>query len=188
MADLENIWRTVSNWGRWSAQNDPVGDRGTLELLRPEHLAAAAATVTDGLRISLAHDLKLHPDVEQPQPALHHMLASGDASTATGVPGYEATRDFIGTDVHGLGTTHIDALCHMFVRGQMYNGHGPESVPSSGAQQGSVMAMASGIAGRGVLLDVPAALGVEYLEPDHAVTVAELELAEERTGVRGRRG
>ena len=61
--------------------------------------------------------------------------------------------------MHGLGTTHLDALCHMFVRGQMYNGGQPGEVPSSGATRNTVMTLADGIVGRGVLLDVPGALG-----------------------------
>ena len=56
-----------------------------------------------GVTISLAHDLAMSPNAEQPSPSLHHMLASGDALEASGIPGYEATRDFVGTDVHGFG-------------------------------------------------------------------------------------
>ncbi len=111
------------------------------------------------------------------------MLASGDALETSGIPGYEATRDFVGTDVHGLGTTHLDALCHMFVRGQMYNGGRPADVPSSGATRNSVMTLADGIVGRGVLLDVPGALGRPYLEADHAITPDQLEAAERAQGV-----
>jgi kynurenine formamidase len=111
------------------------------------------------------------------------MLASGDALETSGIPGYEATRDFVGTDVHGLGTTHLDALCHMFVRGQMYNGGRPEEVPSSGATRNTVMTLADGIVGRGVLLDVPGALERPYLDHDHAITPDELERAERAQGV-----
>ena len=111
------------------------------------------------------------------------MLASGDALETSGIPGYEATRDFVGTDVHGLGTTHLDALCHMFVRGQMYNGGRPDEVPSSGATRNTVMTLADGIVGRGVLLDVPGALGRPHLDSDHAITPDELEAAERAQGV-----
>ena len=111
------------------------------------------------------------------------MLASGDALDTSGIPGYEATRDFVGTDVHGLGTTHLDALCHMFVRGQMYNGGRPDQVPSSGATRNTVMTLADGIVGRGVLLDIPGALDRPYLDADHAITPDELEAAERAEGV-----
>ena len=53
------------------------------------------------------------------------MLASGDARDANGIPGYEAARDHLALDVHGLWTTHVDALSHLFVRGEMYGGGRP---------------------------------------------------------------
>ena len=83
------------------------------------------------------------------------MLTAGDARDNTGQPGYEASRDYIGSHVHGLGITHIDALCHMFVAGQMYNGVPAEEVRSDGARANTVMTLADGISGRGVLLDIP---------------------------------
>ena len=70
-----------------------------------------------GEAISLAHDLATEPLPEHPHPVQHHMLASGDARDSNGIPGYEAARDHLALDVHGLWTTHVDALSHMFVRG-----------------------------------------------------------------------
>jgi len=176
---LDALYDELSTWGRWG--DDDQG--GMLAYLTPERRAAAARLVSSGVTISLAHDLALAPNAEQPSPSLHHMLASGDALDTSGIPGYEATRDFVGTDVHGLGTTHLDALCHMFVRGQMYNGGSPEQVPSSGAIRNTVMTLADGIVGHGVLLDVPGVLGVPYLEAGHAITPDELETAERAHGL-----
>jgi kynurenine formamidase len=178
-SELDALYDELRTWGRWGA--DDQG--GALAYLTPERRAAAARTVKSGRTISLAHDLALAPNAEQPFPSQHHMLASGDALETSGIPGYEATRDFVGTDVHGLGTTHLDALCHMFVRGQMYNGGRPEDVPSSGATRNSVMTLADGIVGRGVLLDVAGALERPYLEADHAITPDQLEAAEQAQGV-----
>ena len=118
-----------------------------------------------------------------PFPAHHHMLAAGDARTNTGLPGYEASRDWLGTDVHGLGLSHVDALCHMFVDGLMYNGRSAEQVLSSGSQANTVMAFADGIVGRGVLLDIAALRGQPHLDPAEPVTVADLEAAEARAGL-----
>jgi kynurenine formamidase len=115
------------------------------------------------------------------------MLASGDARDSNGIPGYEASRDYIGTEVHGMGITHLDALCHMFVRGEMYNGRPAGEVKSTGALSNTVMATADGLAGRGVFLDIPRARAVEYLDGNTAITVADLERAEQAQGspVRG---
>ena len=111
------------------------------------------------------------------------MLAAGDARDESGIPGYEATRDYIGTEVHGLGLTHVDALCHMFVRGQMYNGFPASDVKSNGAARNSIMSLADGLIGRGVLLDVPGALGVPFLEGRRQVRAAELAAAEAAASV-----
>lgn len=178
--ELDALYSELSNWGRWGA--DDQG--GALAFITPERRAVAAALVRRGTPISLSHDLALAPSAEQPFPSQHHMLASGDALETSGIPDYQATRDFVGTDVHGLGTTHLDALCHMFVRGQMFNGGRPEQVPSSGATRNTVMTLAEGLVGRGVLLDVPGALRRPYLPPEHAVTPDELGAAERAQNVR----
>jgi kynurenine formamidase len=179
-AELDELYASLKNWGRWGDDDE----RGALNHLTPAHRAAAAALVADGETVSLAHDLPVRPSAENPYPAHHHMLASGDARDATGIPGYEATRDYVGAHVHGLGVTHVDALCHMFVRGQMYNGALPALVRSDGALRNSVMALAGGLVGRGVLLDIPAVRGVPYLDGDSVVTTADLEAAEAAEGVR----
>ena len=44
------------------------------------------------------------------------------------------------------------------------------------------MSMADGVVGRGVLLDVPRALGRDYFDTGEVVTVADLEAAEEAAG------
>ena len=120
-----------------------------------EHRVAAAALVRAGDSISLARNLATDPSPENPYPAHHHMLAAGDARDSNGIEGYEAARDYIGSDVHGLGVTHVDALSHMFVRGEMYGGRPASQVRSDGAQANTIMSMADGVVGRGVLLDIP---------------------------------
>lgn len=178
-ADLDGFFEALSNWGRWGAEDE----RGMLNHLTPAHRKAAADLVADGLSISLAHDLGVAPSAENPYPAHHHMLAAGDARDDAGIPGYEASRDYVGAHVHGLGVTHIDALCHMFVRGQMYNGYPASDVKSIGAMRNTVLSFAEGIVGRGVLLDVAATRGVPYLPPGDVIRLEELEETERRQGV-----
>jgi kynurenine formamidase len=112
------------------------------------------------------------------------MLASGDARETPGIPGYEAARDHIALDIHGLFTTHVDALSHMFVRGEMFGGRPASDVRSDGALSNTVLSMADGVVGRGVLLDVPRALGRDFLDSGEVITVADLHAAEEAEGVR----
>ena len=83
-----------------------------------------------------------------------------------------------------LFTTHVDALSHLFVRGEMFGGRPASEVRSDGARANTIMSMADGVVGRGVLLDVPRAVGIDYFDSGQVVTVAELEAAEAAQGVR----
>jgi kynurenine formamidase len=168
---LEELYEQCSNWGRWGDDDE----LGALNLLTPQRRTAAMASVRSGRSISLANDLPKVPSAENPFPAHHHMLASGDALDSNGIPGYEATRDYVGTDVHGLGVTHIDALCHMFAKGRSYNDATPDTVKSTGATANTIMAAADGIVGRGVLLDVARALGEPHLPGNTAITPDQLD-------------
>jgi hypothetical protein len=50
------------------------------------------------------------------------------------VPGleFEAVMDFVGVAFHGMATSHIDALCHVFVDGRMYDRFSKNEVKSTG--------------------------------------------------------
>jgi len=178
--ELDAMFESLKNWGRWGADDQ----RGTLNHLTDERRAAAAALVVTGESVSLAHDLATEPRPEHANPVQHHMLASGDALDANGIPGYEAARDHLSLDLHGLLTTHVDALAHMFVRGQMFGGRPTSDVRSDGAVANTVLTMADGVVGRGVLLDVPRAIGSPFLDSGEVVTVEDLEAAEQAQGVR----
>jgi kynurenine formamidase len=178
-AELDALYEQLKNWGRWGADDQ----RGALNHLTDERRAAAAGLVRSGQSISLAHNLGTEPTPENTNPADHHMLASGDARDANGIPGYEAARDHVGFDVHGLYTTHVDALSHMFVRGEMFGGRPASEVRSDGARSNTIMSMADGVVGRGVLLDVPRAMGIDFFDSGQVVTVAELEATEAAQGV-----
>ncbi len=80
--------------------------------------------------------------------------------------------------------THVDALNHVGYKGQLYNGKPVSTLTSRGSDWGSITAYATGIVGRGVLLDAARHRGVEWLEPGEAVTREELEAIEKAQGVR----
>jgi kynurenine formamidase len=178
--DMRRIFDAVSNWGRWGHDDE----RGTLNYLTPERVAAAGKLVRSGRQVSCARDFPVMPGPENPTPALHHIVMGGDDPCAHGVPGLEVSLDFIGIAYHGLASTHIDALCHVFVEGQMYNGHPATDVRSTGARRNSIMATKDGIAGRGVLLDIPKLRGEPFVALDKPVTAAELDAAEARQNVK----
>jgi kynurenine formamidase len=179
-AALDQMYEELKNWGRWG----PDDERGALNYLTDEHRRAASRLVVSGESVSLAHDLATEPLPEHPHPVQHHMLASGDARDANGIPGYEAARDHLSLDIHGLYTTHVDALSHMFVRGEMFGGRPASDVRSDGARFNTVLSMANGVVGRGVLLDIPRARDCEFLDTGDVVTVADLEAAESAQDLR----
>ena len=178
-----------SNWGRWG----PDDERGTLNLVTTEMVVAAAGLVRQGKTISMA----LPYDEDGPQTGslgrfnpIHLMIRDGaDAIAGTSV------RDFYGgVDKHFRGTDDIiimplqsgtqwDAFGHVVFEDKIYNGYGAEMVSSKGALKGDVANAAGSMVGRGVLLDLPRALGVEWLEPGHAIGSDELKRAEGHAGL-----
>jgi kynurenine formamidase len=177
-AEMQALFEAVSNWGRWG----PDDERGTLNFLTPAEARAAAGLVQAGRTVSLSRNFPTQPGPENPWPAHHHMVIAGDDPCVPGVDGLEVSTDYIGIAFHGMASSHLDALCHVFQGGRMYNGHPATDVKSTGARRNTVMTLKDGLAGRGVLLDVPRALGVDFIEPDHLVTVAELERTEAAQG------
>jgi len=183
-AELSAMFEALKNWDRWS----DADQLGALNHITPDCRVKAAHLVATGETISLSHDLATQPMPEDPRPVEHHMLASGDARDSNGIPGYEAARDHLALDMHGLFTTHVDALSHMFVRGEMFGGRPASEVRSDGARFNTVMAMAEGVVGRGVLLDIPRARDTSFFTPAEVVTIDDLEAAEESEHVRVGRG
>src|SRR2546427_13201537 len=88
----------------------------------------------------------------------------------------------------GIANTHLDALCHVFNQGKMYNGYSATDVTSEGARNGAIDALRDGIVSRGVLIDVPRVKGREWLEPGEAISPADLEAAEQAGGFRVEEG
>lgn len=90
-------------------------------------------------------------------------------------------------DIITMGThvgTHIDALSHVSQDGKLYGGSDAVQASVGGRFHELGAHSISPMVRRGVLLDIPAALGVERCEGGYEITVADLELACERQGTR----
>ena len=182
---MERTFEQVKNWGRWGPQDE----RGALNYITAERRAAAARLVRDGSAVSCALDLAVAPAPDNPVPVQHMMVTAGDARESPDLAGLEMSLDFFGVACHGAAVTHIDALCHVFVNGVMYNGFHAADVKSTGALRNAISpATAEGIVGRGVLLDVPRARGVDFLELGDRISPEDLERAEREQGVLVREG
>ncbi len=177
-AEFEALYlrlRQVPAWG-------PADRRGALNHLTPERVQAAAGEIRLGRTVSLAAPIETSLTPDDPAPAIHEM--SGPAGSQADPRGLTFAQDRLGVNVHSNVDSHIDALCHVMYRKTLYNGVPADAVTQGGAQELSIEVARDGIAGRGVLLDIPRLRGVPWLEPGDLVTAAELTGAAEAQHVR----
>jgi kynurenine formamidase len=174
-AQLEDWTKTLRNWGKWG----PVDELGTLNYITPEKRQAAAALVREGIAVSCSRPIRYgEPDITPS--VTHFMTGSGESANPEGQSG---ASDYFVIGPHGTELTHLDALCHIFWKGQMYNGRPAKQVTIRGANALSIDSLANGVVTRGVLLDLAKLRGGE-LEPGEGAFPDELEAAERAQGVR----
>ena len=175
-ADLERLLPALSNWGRWG----PEDQLGTLNYITPAMRLSAARLIRSGHVIPLAREMPV-AGAEGVRKQTYEMNRYVDPQ-----PGESGSMDTIGMNYHGFSITHIDALCHFFTpegKQGMYNGFSIDAVTPHGAEKLGVEVMgATGIVGRGVLLDI-AALKGRSLEAGTAIFPADLDAAERRQQV-----
>lgn len=179
LEEFDRIFESVKNWGRWGADDQ----LGTMNLITPERVRAAAALVRSGRRVSMEIPINKTAGPDNPNPAIHFVTQGHDIDI--GSSGLRFGLDFLGMACHGDCHTHMDALCHISYKGLTYNGKPAEEVlTTKGATSLDVARIGEvGVVGRGVLLDLPRFRGVKWLEPGEAVTRAELEACEKAEGV-----
>ncbi|WP_394823214.1 cyclase family protein [Pendulispora albinea] len=171
--EIENFKATSRNWGRWG----PHDERGTVNLITPETRKRAAGLVRSGITVSLAHALETAPAADVPYPLEHQMLSTGQS------PESVFSADKVAIAYHGWSHTHLDALCHIFDKGKLYNGYAQELVTMAGCTAASIQSVQDGIFTRGVFIDMASFRGVPYLEPGAPISADDLALWEQRTGV-----
>src|SRR3954468_19156143 len=190
--DLRDASEKYKNWGKWG----PDDEIGTLNFTSPEDIIAAAQLVRKGKVISLA----LNFDHSGPQGAkskypamgrtnpIHTMLRTGtDAySGVLDKRGIRAADDMVTMPLQC--GTQWDGLGHVFYENSMWNGYDCREVTSAGAQKCGIEKTKSRMVGRGVFLDVPRALGKEFLEDGYAITCADLDLTAKKQKVELKRG
>lgn len=173
---LVELFDRVDNAGRWGADDE----LGTLNYITPRKRLEAAALVRTGRVLSLAHPLLARATEARPQQIEHRMLYGNVPDGSLG-----SASEHLALDVHQHGITHIDCVSHVAsYDGRVYNGRSFNEVATdTGLSFGSVYAQHEGVVSRGVLLDVAAAAGVEWLDPSHEITAADLDAAERHAGV-----
>ena len=178
MSDIiRETGKRCRNWGRWG----PDDERGTLNYITPEAIVEAARLVRRGAVFSLAipFDAK-GPQIDQPRRfnPIHRMMITGPDCTTGAIRfpgGIGFSDDMVIMPLQCA--TQWDALSHCFEDGRMYNGYDANEVSSRGAKRNGIDKVASGVAARGVLLDMPRAKGVKWLEPGYAISADDLDAA-----------
>jgi kynurenine formamidase len=176
------LFQALCNWGRWG----PEDQRGALNHLTPEYVAAAARLVRGGVTVSLSLPVNTEAALHNPKPADHYFTERNPPDAAP--RSVQFLKDYVGADYHNDGHSHIDALCHVAYEGRTYNGRSAGAVTSEGAEVNTIGVLDCGLVGRGVLLDIPRLRGVAWLEPGEHVFRDDLEGAEREQGVSVRPG
>jgi kynurenine formamidase len=179
MTDVASTERELpSNWGRWG----PDDEQGTLNFITDEVRRRGVAEARTGQVVSLA--MPVTPVLLAGGGPVPQGLSPMPAGVLQmmGYTGTPANVDTLVINSHHATLTHIDALSHVTLDGEVYPGV-PHAAATAGGtiRHGSTAAFANGIVTRGVLLDLAPG---SRLESGYSVTASDLERAERTGGVR----
>ncbi|WP_100812483.1 cyclase family protein [Microbacterium sp. BR1] len=190
---LDEYSLRLSNWGRWGDDDDC----GTTNLATPKQIRGAAQDIVSGDVVSIA--LPIGPD--GPQSGRNGRFNCLRYSTSTGSDHSLGLQTWNGGPLpHEVGfaddtivmhlhsATHWDSLGHVFHKGKGFNGVDATAVTAEGASRLGAEHLADRFVGGCVLVDLPRAMDVPWLEDGRAVTVDDLEQTLERQGVQLRSG
>lgn len=181
--------RKGENWGRWGDEDE----RGAANLLTPEVVTSAMSSVRDGKIVPLSMPIKGATSNTSAQriphlagrPLPQHFMSVDGGDYAAGARkmdgGIAVADDAILLSPHGT-TTHIDALSHMWRDDVLYNGHPADRVRSYGALRCGIDKL-GGIVTRGILLDIPAHLGIPFVEAGTAIDAELLRACADGAGI-----
>ena len=168
-ADIDRMMTELSNWGRWGKEDQ----LGAINLITPAKRKQAALLVKEGVSVSLARDVEKERAADNTLPFGHVMSFTGPFSL-----------DTYSVNYHGYAHTHLDALCHMFYQGKMYNGFSQDEVTPKGAAKLSIVNLKQGIFTRGILMDIAKLKGKAYLEPETPIYPEDLDAWEKKAGIK----
>ena len=166
--EFDQMFKQVSNWGRWGADDL----RGAANLITDASRKQALALAKSGLAVSLARNPLKEAALDNPSPFEHTMNRGFSTDT------YKVS-------YHGYAHSHIDALCHILYKDQTYNGYARADVNTDkGCTKLGIQNLKAGLVTRGVLVDIPRLRNLPYLEPGTAIYVEDLEAWERKSGVK----
>jgi len=171
--ELDALFDEVNNAGRWGDDDE----LGTLNFITPEKRISAAALVKEGRAMSIGRDLDTVQSPNNPQPVRHSMCYQSHYPIGS--------VDAVVIDMHGFSITHLDAVAHVYRDQDIYNGRKAEDVAlPTGLSFADILVQKDGMFTRGVLLNIAAVRGTDWMDPDDGVYAADLIAAEERQGIK----
>lgn len=171
-AAVEEMMQTLSNWNRWGR----IDELGAPNLITDAKRVRSASLVRKGMCLSLARNTS-KDTTDNSAPFEHKMIRTGAEENAQGAT------DWYGVEYHGYTVTHLDALCHIFHQGLMYNGFSAAEVTEHGAGRLAVTQLKNGIFTRGILMDIPSLRGKAYLSGGEPIYREDLEAWERRCSI-----
>ena len=170
--------RFVRRWG-------PLDECGARNLVDEAATLRGLSSVRTGRVLSLAVEIRggsRGPAAPNRAPVQHMMVRDG-GDYAAGMPeehGFAFADDVIFMPTQG--TTHVDALCHVWSKGKMYNGFSSDEVKSRGANRCGIEKLQP-IVTRAIFADLASAEPSPETIADHPITRDELVAAIERGGI-----
>lgn len=173
-----------SNWGRWGE----VDEVGSLNFLTAAEVLRGVRSVRQG-KVFTCGEVIGHPQGDPlwpgRDPAKREMLIDresyvrGDMMSLPG--GAEFADDRIQMFLQG--STQFDALGHVWYDNKLWNGYDAAET-NGGMKKASILPIAQrGVVGRGILLDMAAYKGKEYLEKGDLLSLDDLLGCAEQQGV-----
>jgi kynurenine formamidase len=169
--EVKELAAKVRNWGRWGDDDE----LGTINFLTDDVVKAAASEIKTGKRLTLGIPMdengpqigampgRTNPEREM---VLIDQPLDGDPTNFT------TSDDRVSMGIQAC--THWDALSHVSYEGKLYNGIPSSVITEKGAARLGIDKIKT-IVGRGVLLDVARAKGVDRLEGGYPITGADLD-------------
>ena len=171
--EFDGWMKHLSNWGRWGKEDQ----LGAFNLITRAKRKQALALATEGISVSLARQPLTEKAVDADSPFERQIFLGG--------LGLSFATERISMSYHGRAHSHIDALCHVSYKGQIYNGFSFKGeVTNEGCAKNGIQNLRNGILTRGILIDIPRLKGVPYLEPQTSVYPKDIEEWEKKTGVK----
>ncbi len=173
----ELLKNTPSNWGKWGEEDDlgALHYLDNAQVLRAISSVRKGKTFTLGIKVCSDSGDPVAPGRNQPQRFMLRDKGHYEAGKVKRVKccgGGESSEDLMSLPLHG--TTHFDALGHVWYGDKLYNGFDANTT-KGGLQHCAITPAAEhGVVGRAVLADLPRYKNVQHLPGDYHISFAEL--------------